>query len=74
MSTLVVIFPGVGLAEGVLELLGAVVTQGANIWLATLSQLAGSKATLGCHHDSGPISNSHNAQISCAIEVIATHK
>jgi hypothetical protein len=31
MSTLVVISPGVGLAEGVLELLGAVVTQGANM-------------------------------------------
>jgi hypothetical protein len=41
---------------------------------ATLSELAGSKATLGCHRDSHPISNSHNAQISCAIEVMATHK
>ena len=65
------LFDHVPMASGPL---GAVATQGANIWLATLSQSAGGKATLGCHSNSRPISNSHNVQISCAIEVMATHK
>jgi hypothetical protein len=54
--------------------LGALLDRVQTFGWHTLSELAGSKATLGWHPDSRPISNSHNAQISCAIEVMATHK